>query len=73
MSMVLTVIVLCLLTAIYRLASIGRRPSGYPPGLPTLPLIGNLHQMASKTDTCNSKIGHESMGKLEWIRGECVC
>ena len=31
--------------AIYRLSRIGQRPKGYPPGPPTLPLIGNLHLM----------------------------
>lgn len=29
----------------YQFGKIGRRPAGYPPGPPTLPLIGNLHLM----------------------------
>jgi hypothetical protein len=28
-----------------QLSKVGRRPAGYPPGPPTLPLIGNLHLM----------------------------
>ncbi|KAF2105792.1 putative cytochrome P450 [Lophiotrema nucula] len=31
--------------SLYRICSIGRRPKRYPPGPPTLPVLGNLHMM----------------------------
>ncbi|KAH8886004.1 cytochrome P450 [Thozetella sp. PMI_491] len=34
--------------AVFMLKDVGRRPKDYPPGPPTLPLIGNLHLMPTK-------------------------
>lgn len=31
-----------------RLLLIGKRPKGYPPGPPTIPILGNIHQMPAR-------------------------
>ncbi|KAH6879558.1 cytochrome p450 monooxygenase [Thelonectria olida] len=33
---------------VYRVTKVGQRPPGFPPGPPTVPLLGNLHLMPTK-------------------------
>lgn len=34
---------------VVKLLSVGRRPKDYPPGPPTVPVLGNIHQVCSET------------------------
>ncbi|KAF6825843.1 cytochrome p450 [Colletotrichum plurivorum] len=47
MAYVFLVPLVLVAVAVFKLWNVGRRPKDYPPGPPTLPLIGNLHQIPS--------------------------
>ncbi|KAF2828007.1 cytochrome P450 [Ophiobolus disseminans] len=49
---------------VYQLSKIGRRPKGYPPGPPTLPLIGNLHLMPKEKPHLQFKKWAEEYGPV---------
>ncbi|KAF5968610.1 oxidoreductase [Fusarium bulbicola] len=53
-----------LILGFWRLSKIGRRPEAYPPGPPTLPLIGNLHQIPNRKRHIQLQRWAEQYGRI---------
>lgn len=66
--MAYTAVIPLLIIAIiaFQLRNVGRRPKNYPPGPPTMPIIGNLHQMPQKNPHFQFKKWAEEYGYV-WM------
>lgn len=56
--------VVVLVYALFKLRNVGRRPKGFPPGPPTIPILGNLHLMPAKQPHHQFKKWAEEYGPI---------
>ncbi|KAK4183906.1 O-methylsterigmatocystin oxidoreductase [Podospora australis] len=63
-SWFLTAIMASVAFVVFKLRNVGRRPKDYPPGPPTLPIIGNLHLMLAKNAHVQFKKWAEEYGPV---------
>ncbi|GAB1318300.1 Fumitremorgin C synthase [Madurella fahalii] len=63
-SLYLSILITAAALAIFKLRNVGRRPEGYPPGPPTLPILGNLHQIPAKDSHVQFKKWAEEYGPI---------
>jgi cytochrome P450 len=57
-------IVAALSVIVYQLLQVGKRPKGLPPGPPTLPIVGNLHQLPEEDVHLKFKEWADQYGEL---------
>lgn len=49
---IIALLLVLLLYQVWRLLQVGRRPKDFPPGPPTIPILGNIHQVRSLENIC---------------------
>ena len=66
-------IALVVIIGFARLLLVGRRPKGYPPGPPTLPILGNIHQMPARDAHLQFETWAREYGELGRLMSTLDC